>query len=109
MTYYERVCNQVEKLFSLGERDRELEETLPFTKWVKIDYDGKNKKFIVGLIGEKPDYICYGLPGKYSPIPPQELCGYCQWLPKEVTNPHGDGYWLIYQSAETGESITCSR
>lgn len=108
MTYYERVSNQIEKLFSLGERDKNLEELLPFTKWVKIDYDGRGKKFVVGLIGEKPDYICYGLPGKYSPIPPAELDGYCQWLPLEVTNPHGRGYWLIYQSADTGESVTRS-
>lgn len=106
MTYYERVSNQIEKLFSLGERDKSLEQLLPFTKWVKIDYDGRDKKFVVGLIGEKPDYICYGLPGKYSPIPPSELQGYCQWLPLDVTNPHGRGYWLIYQSADTGESIT---
>ncbi|MFR1565680.1 MAG: hypothetical protein ACLSUT_04510 [Christensenellales bacterium] len=105
LSYYEQVADQIEKLFSEGSRDAELEALMPYTKWVKIDYAGDGRHYVVGLIGEKPDYVCYGLPGVYSPEAPEELKGYCGWLPLDVKNPHGSGYWLLYQDAETGESV----
>lgn len=105
LSYYEQVADQIEKLFSEGSRDTGLEALMPYTKWVKIDYAGDGRHYVVGLIGDKPDYVCYGLPGIYSPEAPEELKGYCGWLPLDVKNPHGSGYWLLYQDAETGESV----
>ena len=104
LTYYEKVSDEIDEVFRNGERVENLEKALPFTRWVKVDFD-ESESYVVGLIGEKPDYICYGLPGRYAPIAPQEIERYCQWLPLDVKDPQGEGYWLIYQSASTGKTI----
>lgn len=104
-TFYETMKDSIEKLFATGERETRLEEAMPFTRWVRVDYSGNGRYYVVGLIGDKPDYICYGLPAKYSTVPPEETDGKCGWLPIDPSRPEGDGYWLMYQSATTGESV----
>ncbi len=105
LSYYEQVGDQIEKLFTEGVREEKLEKLMPLTKWVKIDFSGDGRKYVVGLIGDRPDYICYGLPSRFSPQPPEELGEACSWLPLDVLDPHGAGYWLLYQDAETGETV----
>ena len=104
-TFYEQMKESIEKLFATGERETRLEDAMPFTRWVRVDYSDNGKYYVVGLIGDKPDYICYGLPAKYTPDPPEETDGKCGWLPLDPARPEGDGFWLMYQSAETGESV----
>ena len=104
MTFYEKNKSAIDNLFSSCERVDHLERLLPKTKWVKVPFD-RERHYVVGLIGEEPDYICYGLPSGYSPRPPVGLDGYTQWLPLDVRSPHGKGYWLLYQSAKTGETV----
>lgn len=106
LSYYEQVSDQIEKLFTEGTRETELESLMPHTKWVRVDFSGDGRFYVVGLVGDKPDYICYGLPADYTPEPPDEISGYCGWLPLDVRNPQGKGYWLLYQDADTGESVT---
>lgn len=106
LSYYEQVSDQIEKLFTEGTRETELEGLMPHTKWVRVDFSGDGRFYVVGLVGDKPDYICYGLPADYTPEPPDEISGYCGWLPLDVKNPQGKGYWLLYQDADTGESVT---
>lgn len=106
LSYYEQVSDQIEKLFTEGTRETELESLMPHTKWVRVDFSGDGRFYVVGLVGDKPDYICYGLPADYTPEPPDEISGYCGWLPLDVKNPQGKGYWLLYQDADTGESVT---
>lgn len=106
LSYFEQVSDQIEKLFTEGTRETELESLMPHTKWVRVDFSGDGRFYVVGLVGDKPDYICYGLPADYSPEPPDEISGYCGWLPLDVKNPQGKGYWLLYQDADTGESVT---
>ncbi len=103
-TFYELMKDELEKLFALGERETDLEAAMPLTRWVKIDYSGNGKLYVVGLIGDPPDYVCYGLPGEFSETPPRELDG-ASWLPLDQTKPRGNGYWLLFQSATTGESV----
>lgn len=104
MTFYERNKEAIDGLFERGEREKTLEELLPKTKWVKLSYD-EGRHYVVGVIGEAPDYICYGLPAIYSATPPVGLGGYTQWLPLDVKSPHGRGYWVLYQSAVSGETV----
>ena len=106
LSYYEQVSDQIEKLFTEGTRETELESLMPHTKWVRVDFSGDGRFYVVGLVGDKPDYICYGLPADYTSEPPDEISGYCGWLPLDVRNPQGKGYWLLYQDADTGESVT---
>lgn len=104
MTFYEKNKDAIDGLFERGEREKALESLLPKTKWVKVNYD-EGRHYVVGVIGDEPDYICYGLPAIYSADPPVGLDGYTQWLPLDVRSPHGKGYWVLYQSAISGETV----
>lgn len=101
-TFYERNGEEIERLFS-GEREKDLENLLPNSKWVKIDYNGTGKYYVIGLIGK--EYLCYGVPAAYTPVPPKELNGYCWWFPVKPHEPQGRGYWIMYQNLTTGEAI----
>ncbi len=103
--FYEQIKTQLDELFGSNPKFDVLSSMMPETKWIKVDYDGSGKYYVVGVIGEKPDYICYGVPASYTPEPPAELDGYCQWLPLDAEKPEGDGFWIMYQDAITGKSV----
>lgn len=104
-SFYDTVRRQLDKLFEKREHYGLLEKLLPDSRWVKIDYDNKGKYYLIGLVSQPVRYICYGVPGKYSPHPPSELAGYCQWLAVDESNPIGEGFWVMYQDAVTGKSV----
>ncbi|MCL2255611.1 MAG: hypothetical protein FWC11_01995 [Firmicutes bacterium] len=103
--FYEMLKEQIDEMFKNNPPYEQLAELMPQTKWVRIEYDDNNKFYVVGLIGEKPDYICYGVPAKFTEEAPEELDGYAQWVPLNPRNPEGEGFWLMFQDAETGESV----
>ena len=103
LAFYERIAGKIDELFKSGERDETLEKLLPQSKCVKVNYS-ETKSFSVGLIGEKPDYVCYALPGAFgSPAP--EYLGEAAFLPLDSSDPEGKGYWLLYQNAQDGSSV----
>lgn len=101
--FYDRVKEQLEDLFARGEKFEALEKAMPGTKWVKVDYDDSGRYYVVGLIGAAPDYIAYGVPGKYGSVP----AGFesADFVPIYADKPTGDGFWVLFQSASTGEEI----
>ncbi len=105
VTFYESVKEQVDRLFSNNERYAMLEKLLPESKWVRVNYDEKGRYYLVGTIGEPVRYLCYGVPGEYSPTPPSDLVGYCQWLALDENDPSGKGFWIMYQDGISGKSI----
>ena len=79
------------------------------SKWVKVEYtEGEDQgHYIVGIIYDEegaPMHICYGVPGQFALAPPDNLAKYCQWLPASIKEPKGNGYWVLYQSAKTGQT-----
>jgi hypothetical protein len=76
------------------------------SKWVKIYYSN-TQYYVVGLVYNdgRERYVCYGVPSKYSPIPPKELEGFCSFVPLSVFDMKGDGYWMMFQDAITGNCI----
>ena len=104
-SFYDGVSDQLDKLFGKCERFALLEKLLPGSRWIRVDYDSSGRYYLVGLIGDPVRYICYGVPGEYSPSPPSELAGYCQWLASDAGDPSGKGFWIMYQDAATGKSI----
>lgn len=101
--FYATVKSQLDKLFASGERFAPLEEALPGTRWVKADYDGTGRYYVVGLVGAAPDFIAYGVPGVYTQTP--VAFEDADFIPLSAENPTGDGFWVLFQSAETGEEI----
>ena len=53
----------------------------------------------------KEKYICYGVPAPFSKEPPKELKGFCTFIPASVYDLFGNGFWMMFQCAETGECI----
>ena len=104
MDFYGRIASKIEKIMQTGQKFALPERLIPQSRWVKIGC-GKNGYYAVGVIGGKPDFICYGLPGRYLESAPKELDGYCRWLSFEPARPRGEGMWLLYQNAVTGESV----
>jgi hypothetical protein len=104
-SFWEQVQEQLDDLFANYPEEKTLSKLMPDTKWVKVDYDNNGRYYVVGVIGkDKPQFVVYGVPSRYSLQPPKELDGYCQWIPID-DNPRGTGYWLMYQDAITGESV----
>lgn len=105
--FYEMIAEQLEELFDKYPREHHLENLIDQSKWVKINYNNDDRYYVVGIIYNNNDikYICYGVPGEYNTEPPKELKDYSQWLPVDVTNPYENGYWVMYQDADTGENV----
>ncbi len=106
-SFYEQVKGQIDALFEQYSSENALEELLPNSKWVRVRYENSENFYVLGLIynDDQIQYISYGLPADNPNKPPQDLKEYAQWLPLDQSNPQGQGYWLVYQSAESGDSI----
>lgn len=99
--FYAAVKPQIDEMFICYPEERELEEVVPNSKWVRIDADGD--VYVIGVLydGEIPSYLCYGIPGEYAVKPPREYEKLCVWLPLSEDR----GYWVIYQSAVNGKIV----
>ena len=104
--YYQSVKEELEDIFLKFPSEPALEKVIDKSKWAKIHYSD-TQFYVVGLVSEKgqPKYVCYGVPATYSPNPPKELNGYCSFIPLSVFDMKGDGYWMMFQDAVSGECI----
>lgn len=102
--FYYAVKPQIDELFICYPAEPLLEEVVPNSKWVRVD--AEDGYYVVGVLydGNEPSFICYGVPECVPDAPsPKELEDMCVWLP--LNAPTLVGYWMIYQSAKTGEII----
>lgn len=104
--YYDSAKAELEEILLKFPSETRLENNLPESRFVKITYS-QNKYYVVGIIKEqgKEKYVCYGVPAKYSAEPPKELKGFCSFIPLSVFDLSGDGYWMMFQDAITGECV----
>ena len=103
--YYQQIKKTLDNIFSSHQIDDELCSLVPNGEFVKIYYD--NERFYsVGKVNgnENTLYICYAVKGDYSTTPPA-LKPYCKFIPSSPFNPRGNGYFIIFQSATTGEIV----
>lgn len=102
--FYKRVENDLKRAFEVGQREYALESAVPFSKWATLRLDEKNC-YAFGIIynGEIPRFLCYGVPGVYG-NPPTALKK-ASFIPKNLFRLDGEGYYVLFQSAETGESV----
>lgn len=104
--YFLHVKKELDQMFFKFPKEEVLERTVENSKWVKINYD-KDKFYVVGLVYEddQEKYICYGVPSRYSKTPPKELAGFCSFVPLSIFDMKGDGYWMMFQDAISGECV----
>lgn len=104
--FYKKIEENMQELFEKNDSDEELALLIPDSKWVRVSL-GDDGYYVVGIIysDETPNIICYGVPDKDGSNPPQSDENCRQWMEIEKG---GRGYWMMYQSAQTGETITSS-
>ncbi len=104
--YYASVRRELDNIFNKFPQEPALARTVDKSKWARINYSN-TQYYVVGVVYENDleKYICYGVPAKYSPEPPKELKGFCSFIPLSVFDMQGDGYWMMFQDAVTGECV----
>lgn len=104
--FFASVKDEIVSLFDKFPEESSLKKTFPDGDFIRINYSSE-KFYVVGVIKErgKEKYVCYGVPATYSETPPKELDGYCTFIPVSVFDMKGDGYWMMFQDAITGECI----
>ncbi len=104
--YYRHAKPELDALFLKFPEEEGLTRAVMDSKWIRIHYS-ETRYYVVGLVKEKGKerYICYGVPAKYSLNPPDELKGFCSFIPLSVFDLKGDGYWMMFQDAVTGECV----
>lgn len=105
--FFDGIKNQIDGIFSKYPEEDFLPSIIPNSKWVKVDNGDENEYYVLGLVYQDDvvKYICYGVPGIYSDVPPKDLSGLCQWLALDSNKPYEYGYWITYQDAQSGETI----
>ncbi len=102
--FFEIISPKIEELFEQNPPCEELNSLVASSKWVTINVD-EFEKYYIGIIYNNsiPVYIAYAVNGVYTPVPPKELEPNSQWLPLDSLNPEGEGFWIMFQDALTGE------
>ncbi|MGN1099001.1 MAG: hypothetical protein ACI4S9_01525 [Christensenellales bacterium] len=97
--FYYSVKKTLDELFICYPRDEAMEKLIP-GKWIRIE--NEEGYYVVGIIyeDEQPAYICYGVPETDGKKPPKELEPYC-----ELIRGGNEGYWMLFQNADTGETL----
>ncbi len=104
--YYLTAKPELDALFEKFPAEEDLSRAVADSKWIRVYYS-QDRYYVVGVVKEKgvEKYICYGVPAKYSPDPPDELKGFCSFIPLSVFDLKGDGYWMMFQDAITGNCV----
>lgn len=104
--YYQSIRKELNSVFNNFPPETDLEKIFIDGKFVRVNYSN-DKFYVVGLIKEDgaEKYICYGVPGEYSPTPPDALKDCSTFIPTSIFDITGNGFWMIFQDAVTGECI----
>ena len=103
--YYLSIKEKLDGIISEHERDYALSSLIPKSTFAKINYD-EGRFYSVGKVleGEDIKYVCYAVKGSYSDAPPA-LISFCEFIPLSPFNPLAEGYYVIFQRADTGEIV----
>lgn len=104
--FYKKIEKNLSELFEKHQKDEELTLLINNSKWARVPIDGDGF-YVVGVIENDgtPEIICYGVPDKDDSNPPQNSSDCRQWMEIEKG---GRGYWMMYQSAISGATLTTS-
>ena len=102
--YYQSVKGELNDLFAKYPTDKSLCDAYPCSEWVRVKGSEESPEELVGLVYENGavKYICYALPATENA--PQEVKERGFFVPMSALSPE-KGFYVLYQSAATGESI----
>ena len=103
--YYLSIKEKLNEIIENHEKDCALSSLIPNSRFAKINYD-ENRFYSVGTVldGNAIKYLCYAVKGSYADAPPV-LSNFCEFIPLSPFNPLGEGYYVIFQHASTGEIV----
>lgn len=104
--FFFAVKPQLDEMFVRYPAEERLNAIVPNSKWVRVDTE-EGDYYVLGVLYDlsTPIFICYGIPGTRNVAPPREIADVCVWLPLSSEQPDGNGFWIIYQSAENGKCV----
>ncbi|MBQ7879649.1 MAG: hypothetical protein IJ317_03265 [Clostridia bacterium] len=108
--YYLAVKSELDELMRSYPRDHTLNGAFSCSEWVRVKGDESAPEYLVGVVYEdgKACYICYALAAKDKDAPPEEIKDVCTFVPCSAFT-ETDGFFVIFQSAATGECIRPDR
>ena len=108
--YYYAVKAEIDELFKTYPKDKTLSNAFGCSDWVRVKGTAKDPQYLVGVLYEdgKARYICYALKAEDKTRPPQEIEQVCSFVPLSVYDTE-HGFFVIFQSAATGECIKPSQ
>ncbi len=100
-TYYESVREKLEEAFQKYPEDRRLLAAFPQSKWVNAG------NTLLGIVYKNglPEFLCVAAEGEEEP---EAMKGHSMFVP---ATPFSDtvGFFVVFQSAHTGEYVTLSQ
>ncbi len=102
--FYRNVRGKLSEIMTANPTEENLTKLIPDSKWVKVYYE-KGEYYVVGILAEEGEvkFLAYGVPGVRSVKPPKDAEELCDFL--EVDGTPGEGYWLMFQDAKSGEIV----
>ena len=102
--YYQSIKGEIASLFEKFPTDDSLSDAYPASDWVRLKGEEGNPQQLFGLIYESGmvKYVCYAVPAHEDT--PQEIKDKAYFVPVSPLTPDV-GFYVLYQSAATGESI----
>ncbi len=104
--YYLSVKRELDELFANYPEDRTLCGAFRHSEWVRLRGEANAPEYLVGALYEdgKVRYICYALKAENRNAPPEEIREVCSFVPAAPW-PDAEGFFVIFQSASTGECV----
>ena len=104
--YYHAVKGEIDELFSAHPKDDTLKNAFSCSEWARVKGTQENPEYLVGVVYDDgtAKYICYALKADDKDNPPKEICDVCTFVPVSCLQG-ANGFFVIFQSAATGECI----
>ncbi len=108
--YYTTVRAEIDELFKNYPRDKTLAGAFSCGDWVRVKGTAQDPQYLVGVLFEngRARYICYALKAENRTAPPEEIKNVCTFVPFSAYDTER-GFFVIFQSAATGECIKPER
>lgn len=100
LTYYNKIAEKLKQAFEQYPRDNTLSAAIPCSEWVKTENALLGVVYAEGL----PRFLCVAI----KENPPEEAKKASLFVP---CGPYSeeDGYYVVFQDADTGEYVTVSQ
>ena len=102
--FYNEIASQLDEILKNNPKENNLIAMIPNSQWAKINYFNKEGYYCIGIIKDNKEvkYIGYAMPSKIGLPPPEDINEYAQFLP---IGDGENGYYVVYQDAQNGDSI----